>query len=97
MKKPRSTKLVKGLLIIILLVLILLITVLISINLIIDPIIYWLASTEIARLFIACVFSWFTISQLFELFYKFYKSRNKSKRFNALNVPYPRQFKGRKD
>ena len=68
----------------------------ISINLIVDPIIYWLASTEGARIFISCILSWLGVSTLFDLFYEHYWRRKKSKRFNALNIPYPRTFKGRK-
>ena len=67
----------------------------ILINLIVDPIIYWLASTEGARIMISCILSWFGVSILFDLFYKRYK-RRKVNRFNALNIPYPRTFKGRK-
>ena len=69
---------------------------LISINFIVDPIIYWLASTERARIFIGCILSWMAISKSFDLFYKRYQLRKKQERFNALNVPYPRTFKGRK-
>ena len=69
---------------------------LISINFIVDPIIYWLASTERARIFIGCILSWMAISKSFDLFYKLYQLRKKQERFNALNVPYPRTFKGRK-
>ena len=69
---------------------------LISINFIVDPIIYWLASTEGARIFIGCILSWLLISKSFDLFYRRYQLRKKYERFNALNVPYPRTFKGRK-
>ena len=69
---------------------------LISIKLIVDPIIYWLASTEGARVFISCIISWLVVSTVFDLFYKRYRRRKKIKRFNALNIPYPRTFKGRK-
>ena len=68
----------------------------ISINLIVDPIIYWLASTEGARVFISCILSWLGVSTLFDLFYKRYRRNKKLKKFNALNIPYPRTFKGRK-
>ena len=68
----------------------------ISINLIVDPIIYWLASTEGIRIFISCILSWLGVSTLFDLFYKRYRRSKKLKRFNALNIPYPRTFKGRK-
>ena len=67
----------------------------ISINLIVDPIIYWLASTEGARIFISCILSWLGVSKLFDLFYKRYWRRKKLKRVNALEIPYPRTFKGR--
>ena len=68
----------------------------ISINLIVDPLIYWLASTEFARIFISCILSWVGVSTLFDLFYKIYRRSKKLKSFNALNIPYPRTFKGRK-
>ena len=74
----------------------LLIGLFISINFIVDPIIYWLASTEGARIFIGCILSWIGISTFFDLFYERYKRRKKIERFNALNVPYPRTFRGRK-
>ena len=69
---------------------------LISIHFIVDPIIFWLASTAGARIFIGCILSWLGVSICFDLFYKHYKRRKKIERFNALNVPYPRTFKGRK-
>ena len=68
----------------------------ISINFIVDPLIYWLASTELVRIFIGCILSWLGVSKLFDLFYKRYKQGKKIERFNALNVRYPRTFKGRK-
>ena len=74
----------------------LLIGFLISINFIVNPIIYWLASTEGARIFIGSILSWLGISKIFDLYYKHYKRRKKIERFNALNVPYPRTFRGRK-
>ena len=69
---------------------------LISINIIVDPIIYWLASTEGARVFISCTLSWLGVSNLFDLFYRRYSRSKKMKRLNALNIPLPRTFKGRK-
>ena len=69
---------------------------LISINFIVDPIIYWLASTEKARMLIAFAMAWFAVSISFDLFYKDYKRRKKIQRFNALHIPYARTFKGRK-
>jgi len=69
---------------------------LISINFVVDPIIYWLASTEGARIFIGFILSWLGVSKLFDLFYKSYKRSKKNQRFNALNIPYPRTFRGRK-
>ena len=68
----------------------------ISLNFIVNPIIYWLASTEGVRIFISFVLSWVGVSTLFDLFYKRYKRSKKNQRFNALKVPYPRTFKGRK-
>jgi len=96
MKHLNTKKIFRALVIIACLIASLLIGLLISINFIVDPIIYWLASTEGARIFIGCIFSWFGVSTTFDLFYKFYKRRKKVARFNALNVPYPRTFKGRK-
>ena len=69
---------------------------LISINFVVDPIIYWLASTEGVRIFISCILSWLGVSTLFDLFYKRYRRSKNLKRFNALNIPYPRTFQGRK-
>ena len=69
---------------------------LISIHFIVDPIIFWLASTEGARIFIGCILSWLGVSTFFDLFYKRYQRRKKIERFNALDVPYPRTFRGRK-
>ncbi len=74
----------------------LLIVFFISLNLIVDPIIYWLASNEVARIIIAFIFSWLVVSKAFDLFYQCYKRRKRMERFNALNVPYPRMFRGRK-
>ncbi len=74
----------------------LLIGLLISINFIVNPIIYWIASTEGARIFLGCILSWLGVSKLFDLYYKRYKRRKKLRKFNALNVPYPRTFSGRK-
>ena len=68
----------------------------ISINFIVDPIIYWLASTAGARVFIGCILSWLGVSTFFDVFYKRYQRRKKIERFNALDVPYPRTFRGRK-
>ena len=96
MKKSNIKKIIRALLVIACLASSLIIGFLISINLIVDPIIYWLASTEGARIFISCILSWLGVSRLFDLFYKHYRRSKKLKRFNALNVPYPRTFKGRK-
>ena len=74
----------------------LLIGLFISINFIVDPIIYWLASTEGARIFIGCILSWIGVSTFFDLIYKRYKRSKSMESFNALNVPYPRIFRGRK-
>jgi len=96
MKNSNTKKVIRALLVIICLVFLLFIGFLISINFIVDPIIYWLASTEGARIFISCIISWLGVSTLFDLFYRRYKSSKKLKRFNALNIPYPRTFRGRK-
>jgi len=96
MKNFNTKKIIRVLLVILCLAFSLFIGFLISINLVIDPIIYWLASTEFARIFISCMLSWIGVSTLFDLLYKRYRRRKKLKRFNALNMPYPRTFRGRK-
>ena len=96
MKYLNTKKIFRILIVICCLIVSLLIGLLISINFIVDPIIYWLASTEGARILIGCILSWLGVSTSFDLFYKRYKRRKKIGRFNALNVPYPRTFKGRK-
>lgn len=95
MKRLNSKRLVRALLVVSALVVSLLIGVFISLNFVVDPIVYWLASTEGCRIFIACILSWFGVSKMFDMVYKYYKHRKKKERFNALNVPYPRTFKGR--
>ena len=96
MKNPKTTKFFRVLAVFAFLLFFLLLVVLISINFIVDPIIYWLASTEGARIFIGCILSWLGVSTFFDLFYKRYQRRKKIERFNALDVPYPRTFRGRK-
>ena len=96
MKNSNIKKIIRVLLGIACLTISLFIGFIICINLIVDPIIYWLASTEGARIMISCILSWFGVSILFDLFYKRYRRRKKLKRFNALNIPYPRTFKGKK-
>ena len=96
MKFLNTKKKIKAVVVVFCLIASLLIGLLISINLIVDPIIYWLASTEGARLFIACIISWLGVSKIFDLYYQRYKRRKKLERFNALNIPYPRTFRGRK-
>ena len=96
MKNFNTKKIIRALLVIAFLIFSLFIGFIISINLIVDPIIYWLASTAGSRIFISCILSWVGVSTLFDLFYKRYRRRKKLKRFNALNIPYPRTFKGRK-
>ena len=96
MKNLNTKKILRALLVVVCLIISLLIGLLISMNFIVDPTIYWLASTEGARIFISCIISWFGVSTLFDLFYKRYWRSKKMKRFNALNIPYPRTFKGRK-
>ena len=99
MKHLKTKKIFRIFIVVFCLIFSLLIGLLISINFIVNPIIYWLASTEGARIFIGCIFSWIGVSKLFDLFYKRYKRYKRKReiaRFNALNVPYPRTFKGRK-
>ena len=96
MKHLDTKKFLRGVFVIAALIVALLIGFFISINFIVDPIVYWLASTEVARIFISCILSWLGVSTLFDLYYKNYKRRKKIERFNALNVPYPRTFRGRK-
>ena len=96
MKYLNIKKIFKALVVITCLIASLLVGLLISVNFIVDPIIYWLASTEEARIFIGCILSWLAVSTIFDLYYKYYKRRKKEERFNALNVPYPRTFRGRK-
>ena len=96
MKSLNTKKKIKAVVVVVCLITSLLIGLLISINLIVDPIIYWLASTEGARLLIACIISWLGVSKIFDLYYQRYKRRKKLERFNALNIPYPRTFRGRK-
>ena len=96
MKNFNTKKIIRALLVIICLISSLFLGLLISINFIVDPIIYWLASTEGARIVIGCILSWLGVSTIFDLYYKYYKRRKKEERFNALNVPYPRTFRGRK-
>ena len=96
MKHLNTKKIYKALVVIACLIVSLFIGLLLSINFIVDPIVYWLASTEGARIFIGCILSWLAVSTIFDLYYKRYKRRKKIARFNALNVPYPRTFKGRK-
>ena len=96
MKHLTKNQFFRVLVVVICLIVSLLVGLLISVNFIINPIIYWLASTETARIFIGCILSWIGVSTAFDLFYKRYKRRRKMKRFNALNIPYPRTFRGRK-
>ena len=96
MKQLNTQKIFRIVIVVCCLVFSLFIGLLISINFIVDPIIYWLASTEGARVFIGCILSWLGVSKSFDLFYRRYTRRKKIERFNALNVPYPRTFKGRK-
>ena len=96
MRNFNIKKIIRALLVIACLALTLFVGFIISINLIVDPIIYWLASTEGARIFIACILSWLGVSTFFDLFYKRYRRKKKLKSFNALNIPYPRTFRGRK-
>ena len=95
MKNLNTKKIFRVLVVFTCLIASLLIGLLISINFIVDPIIYWLASTEGARIFIGIIISWQGVTKIFDLYYNRYRRRKKA-RFNALDVPYPRTFKGRK-
>tara|TARA_Y100001968_G_scaffold63024_1_gene53741 strand:- start:616 stop:906 length:291 start_codon:yes stop_codon:yes gene_type:complete len=96
MKNLKTKKTFKALVVVACLFLSLSIGLFVSVNFIVDPIIYWLASSAGARILIGCILSWLGVSRIFDLYYKHYKRRKKNKRFNALNVPYPRTFRGRK-
>ena len=96
MKNFNTKKIIRAVFVIACLAFSLFIGLIISINLVVDPVIYWLASTEGARIFISSILSWLGVSTIFDLFYKRYKRSKKLKRFNALNIPYPRTFRGRK-
>ena len=96
MKTFKTKKVIRALVVIACLALSLFVGFLISINFVVDPIIYWLASTGSARVFISCIISWLAVSTLFDLFYKIYRRKKRLKRFNALTIPYPRTFRGRK-
>ena len=95
-KNFNTKKLLRALVVVACLIVALLFGLLISINFIVNPIIYWLASTELARIVIGFILSWMGTSMTFDFYYKRYKRRKKMERFNALNVPYPRIFRGRK-
>ncbi len=95
MKRLNSKKVFRAFVIFSSLIISLLIALFISVNFVVDPIIYWLASTKGARIFIGCILSWLAVSISFDLFYKYYKRRKRFAKFNALNVPYPRKFRGR--
>ncbi len=96
MKNLKTKKIIRALSVIASLIFSLFIGFIISINLIVDPIVYWLASTEGVRVVISCILSWLGVSTFFDSFYERYRRRKKLKRFNALNIPYPRTFRGRK-
>ena len=96
MKYLDTEKFLRALVVVTALIISLLIGLWISLNFIVDPIVYWIASTEAARIFLGLVLSWLGVSKLFDIYYWNYKRRKKNKKFNALNVPYPRTFRGRK-
>ena len=83
MKNFNTKKIIRALGVIVCLFFFLFAGFLISINFIVDPIIYWLASTEGARIFIGCILSWLGVSALFDLFYKRYKRMKKNKSLKA--------------
>ncbi len=96
MKPRKANKQLKAILVFTCLIVSLLFALFISVNFIVNPIVYWLASTEGARVFVGCILSWLGVSLIFNLYYKRYKRIKKFEKFNALKVPYPRTFKGRK-
>ena len=96
MKNLNIKKVFKAFIVVASLLTFLFIALLISVNLIVDPIVYWLASNAWARIFIGCILSWIGVSKTFDIYYRSYKRRKKIKRFNALKVPYARTFRGRK-
>jgi len=96
MKKFNTRKIIRALIVFACLVFSLFVGFIISINLLINPFIYWLASTESARICISFILSWVGVSKLFDVFYERYQRSKKFKKFNALNIPYPRTFRGRK-
>ena len=96
MKNLNTKKVFKAFIVLASLITSLFIVLLISVNFIVDPIVYWLASTSWARIFIGCTLSWLGVSKTFDIYYRSYKRRKKIERFNALKVPYARTFRGRK-
>ena len=96
MKYINFRKIFRACTVISIMILLLIILISLSTSLIVDPLIYWLASTSIARLFIASIISLFLLTILFDLFYKYLIYKKRKAKFNALKIPYPRKFEGRK-
>ena len=95
MKSSNYVKVVRTISFLLLIIFFLIISLFISLNIIVNPLIYWIASTEGIRIFIACIISWFIVSRCFDLYYRNLIKRKRIKRFNALNIPYERKFRGR--
>ena len=96
MKPLNKKKLVRGIIVILIIIFLLVLLIFLSLNLIVEPITYWIASNEKARVFISCILGLYLFTLLFNLFYRKYLNRIKRKKFNALKVAYPRKFSGRK-
>ncbi len=95
MKRHNKKRFFRLLMVLFILIISLSVCLFISLNFIVNPVIYWLASTEGVRIFISCILSWIGLNKGFDFFYKRYKRQKKVERFNALKVPYPRIFRGR--
>ncbi len=96
MKYINFKKIIRACTVISIMSLVLIILISLSKSLIVDPLIYWFASTSIARLVVACFISLFLLTRLFDFFYKYWIYKKRKAKFNALKIPYPRKFVGRK-
>ena len=70
-EKSKYKKRIRALIFLAIITLSLFVAFLININFIVDPIIYWLASTQKARMLIAFILAWFWVSICFDLFCEF--------------------------
>ena len=90
-----SNKLFRATFFVCLAIICLLLLQLIILDFIVNPIVYWLASTKGIRILLAFILSWLIISKLFDLYYQYYKNKILKQKFNALSIPIQRKFKGR--